>query len=347
MNRCQQSVKLRGRSSRGLEREAAEGSQAGLRRSGTLDRMCYSAKLSQSLKEYLRLTGAVADLPQMETVFERRLIDSSVRIPRGFERNFDEPKSEQEQRLRSLLDRYRESNVTKLEQELFAQKKRLADAQRKLKDKETKSARNDERIAGNKIEVALEKLALLKGTQPHKNDDRIFPMSYAPIVMETDGRRVVRLARYHLRQAGKRASIDRQFPGLYNARRDNLEKFWRPQFTQKRALMLATSFFENVDRDGSNVVLHFRPQPAQLMWVACLYDEWQDPKDGTSLLSFAAVTDEPPPEVRDAGHDRIIINIQPANAGRWLNPATCSTDELQSILTDRQAPYYEHAVAAA
>jgi putative SOS response-associated peptidase YedK len=299
------------------------------------------------LKEYLRLTGAVADLAQMQTVLERRLTDSSVRISRGFERNFDEPKSEAERAIRSLLDRYRHESVTKLEQEVFAQKKRLADAQRKLKEKETKSARTDERIATNKIEAALVKLALLKGSQPHRNDDRIFPMSYAPIILETDGRRVVRLGRYHLRQAGKPASVDRQFPGLNNARRDNLEKFWRQQFTQKHALMLTTSFFENVDRDGKNVVLHFKPRPAQLMWIACLYDEWQDPKDGRSLLSFAAVTDEPPDEVRAAGHDRMIINIQPANADRWLNPATCTTDELQSILSDRQAPYYEHAVAAA
>jgi len=309
--------------------------------------MCYSAKLTQSLKEYLRLTGAVADLAQIETVFQSRLTDRAVRIPRGFERNFDEPKTEQEQRIRSLLDRYREDSIRALEQDVFAQKKRLSDAQRKLKDKETKTARNDERIATNKIEAALAKLALLKGTQPHPGDDRIFPMSYAPIVVEAAGKRLVRLARYHLRQAGKPASIDRQFPGLYNARRDNLEKFWRKEFGKTHALMLTTSFFENVDRDGNNVVLHFKPQPAQLMWIACLYGEWRDPKDGTSLLSFAAVTDEPPDEVRDAGHDRMICNIQPTNAERWLNPAACTTEELQAILTDRQAPYYEHAVAAA
>jgi hypothetical protein len=35
-----------------------------------------------------------------------------------------------------------------------------------------------------------------------------------------------------------------------NVRRDNLEKFWRHQFSQKHALMLTTSFFENVDREG-------------------------------------------------------------------------------------------------
>ena len=104
---------------------AAEGSQQTRLGSGKISHMCFSAKVTQSLKEYLRVTGAVADLAQIETVFERRLTDRSVRIARGFERNFDDPKSEQELRIRALLDRYRSASVTALEQEVFAQKKRL------------------------------------------------------------------------------------------------------------------------------------------------------------------------------------------------------------------------------
>jgi putative SOS response-associated peptidase YedK len=309
--------------------------------------MCFSAKVVQSLKDYLRLTGASPDLPQIEGIFRQRLTNKAMRIPRGFERNFDTPASPDEQRVRELLDQHRATAITKFEQEVFAQKKRLADAQRKLKDKETKSARNEERIATTKIETALEKLSLLKGTQWHEDDERIFPMSYGPIVVDVDGRRLVRLARYHLRQPGKPASIDRQFPGLYNARRDNIEKFWRQEFGHTHALMLVTSFFENVDRDGKNVVLHFTPNPPQLMWIACLYGEWVDPADGNRLLSFAAITDEPPQEVKAAGHDRMIINIQPGRATEWLAPAGHSTEELQAWLSDRQTPYYEHQVEAA
>ena len=131
-------------------------------------------------------------------------------------------------------------------------------------------------------------------------------MNYAPIVINDRGRVVVRLARYHCRQVGKPPSIDRQFPGLYNAGRDNLEKFWREQFSYHHALMLVESFFENVERDGRNAVLHFVPRPATTMLIACLHSEWVDPGDGKTLLSFAAITDEPPSEVRDAGHDRMI-----------------------------------------
>ena len=37
--------------------------------------------------------------------------------------------------------------------------------------------------------------------------------------------------------------------GIHNARRDNLTRFWRNQFGHTHALMLAETFYENVD-DG-------------------------------------------------------------------------------------------------
>ena len=172
-------------------------------------------------------------------------------------------------------------------------------------------------------------------------------MHYAPIVVQDGERRVVRLARYHCRQAGKPASVDRKFPGLYNARRDNLEKFWRREFGHNHAVMLVESFYENVDRDGRNAVLHFVPRPAGTMLVACLYAQWTDPAGGSPLLSFAAITDDPPAEVAAAGHDRMIVNLKPEHVAAWLTPAGRSLQELQGILGDRESPYYEHEVLAA
>jgi hypothetical protein len=37
------------------------------------------------------------------------------------------------------------------------------------------------------------------------------------------------------------------------------------------------------------------------------------------LLSFAAITDEPPPELAAAGHDQCIMPIKPDNINAWLN----------------------------
>ena len=53
-----------------------------------------------------------------------------------------------------------------------------------------------------------------------------------------------------------------------------------------------------------------------------------------------------PPEVAAAGHDRCIVNLLPENVDRWLTPERRSTEELQTILSEKQKPYYEHAVAA-
>jgi putative SOS response-associated peptidase YedK len=84
------------------------------------------------------------------------------------------------------------------------------------------------------------------------------------------------------------------------------------------------------------------------MYIACLAAEWSDPKGKEPpLLSFAEITDEPPAEVAAAGHNRMIINIQPENVDRWLTPQRRSEQELQDILSDRQKPFYEHQHIAA
>ena len=43
----------------------------------------------------------------------------------------------------------------------------------------------------------------------------------------------------------------------------------------------------------------------------------------------------------------MIINLKPEHLDVWLKPEGHSLDELQQILGDRQAPYYEHEVMAA
>lgn len=308
--------------------------------------MCYSAKVEQNIRDLARHFAATLDYSEVERLMMERLAGRPIRLARGFEWNFSNPQSAEERRIQQLDAEYRSKKTTDNEQEVFKQKKRLADAERKLKVKETKAALNERRIATSKIEASLERIALLTGTQPHEDDNRIFPMTYAPIVLQRDGRNVITLARYHLRQKGKPAFTEQKFPGLYNARRDNLERFWRGEFGRTHALMVVDSFYENVERDQKNVVLHFTPRPAYQMLVACLYADWNDPKEGR-LLSFAAVTDEPPPEIKAAGHDRCIINLRQENVEAWLTPQGRGDEELQRLLSDRQTPYYEHEVAAA
>jgi putative SOS response-associated peptidase YedK len=81
------------------------------------------------------------------------------------------------------------------------------------------------------------------------------------------------------------------------------------------------------------------------MLVACLWSRWTSPGE-SELLSFAAITDEPPPEVAAAGHDRCIIPIRPEHVDAWLSPDPKDLRAMYEILDDRDRPYYEHKLAA-
>ena len=111
---------------------------------------------------------------------------------------------------------FRQAQATLWEADLFAQKQRLSDASRKLQIKETKKARDDVRIATDKIENYLERLSDLKRIESRPNDGRIFPMVFAPVIVNDAGRRVIRPMRYTCRLADKPAFYDRKFPGTYN-----------------------------------------------------------------------------------------------------------------------------------
>lgn len=94
-----------------------------------------------------------------------------------------------------------------------------------------------------------------------------------------------------------------------------------------------------------NLVLEFDPQPARDMLVACLWDHWTKPGE-PSLNSLAAITDEPTPEVAATGHQRTITTIQEKDIADWLCPEAQSRDRLEQILSEKDAPYYVHQIAA-
>lgn len=315
---------------------------------GRIPGMCYSAQVIAKWRRFVHESDTRISLPEFQRLMQQRLEDAAqYRLPRGFDLEFADPQAGAEQAIRDLGTQYRRAQVARLETEIFAQKKRLADAQRKLAVKATKAAAESMRIAGTKIQQALGKLNLMTDDKPHPDDYRIFPRNYAPIILMRDGEKVMVPARYLLRQPGKPSFMDDKLSGNYNARRDNLTKFWRSEFGATHAVMAIESFYENVaGKDGRNQVLHFIPRPAGIMLIACLFAQWSDPKTGETLLSFAAVTDEPPEEVVAAGHDRMVIRLTPENVDRWLTPKGRSDEELQAILSERQPAYYEHRVAA-
>src|SRR4030095_10152388 len=107
--------------------------------------MCYSAKVSQNIKDLARQFSATMDYSEVERLMLERLAGRPIRLARGFEWNFANAQTPEERRIKELGEAYRAKKVAELEQDLFKQKKRLADAERKLKINETKAALNDQR----------------------------------------------------------------------------------------------------------------------------------------------------------------------------------------------------------
>lgn len=319
--------------------------------------MCYSAMVWADYRKYTRFFGATISIREFVNTFKDRTIDSRVVIPKGMEAPFVDPQNDDERRIKALIDEFTAAEATRFEQDLFKQRTRLVEAERKLQVKATKAATESQRIATNKIARAMGKLANLRRIEPKDNDSRIYPGNYAPVMVMEGGKRVIKPMRYQCRLAGKPAFYDEKYPGTYNARRDNLEGFWKAQFGHTHGIMVVNAFYENVNlhrsegrelREGEevqNAVLEFKPKPMQNMLVACLWSHWTAPGE-PDLLSFAAITDEPPPEVSAAGHDRCIIPIRPENIDAWLNPDAANLKALYAILDDREQPYYEHRLAA-
>lgn len=318
--------------------------------------MCFSAQVYADHRKFAREFGARIDVAEYARLFEERAQGMARKTPKAMDDAFLDSRDPAEQRIGEMVRAWRAGEAARLEQELFKQSRRLADAERKLRDKETKAALDNQRIATAKIGQIKARLSDLSRTEPKDRDGRIFPGVYAPVMVVEDGERIVRPMRYQCRPCGKPANYDTRYPGTYNARRDNLEGFWRGQFGASHGIMLASAFYENVARHDAegrelaegeaeeNVVLEFRPRPRHDMLVACLTSTWTG-KGEPVLHSFAAITDEPPPEVAAAGHDRCIIPIKPENIEAWLDPRG-ELEAMYAILDDRDRPYYEHRIAA-
>lgn len=309
--------------------------------------MCYSSRIEGNYRSYGREHGARVIYRAYHDLFAARKQGQAIKVPLAVEAGFLTGQSDIEQECAAMIREHRAAEVMRLEQDMFAQRRRLAEAERKLAVKVTKAASESRRIAGDKVEQYKGRLEALQRTEPKGGDARIFPGSYAHVVIVEDGERVLRPMRFGCRPAGKPAINDKRYPGTYNSRRTSLNDYWRGQFGHTHGLALWWRFYEHVQPNGEDIVLEFTPGTGELMTIACLYSKWTPPAGSTEpeLWSFSAITDEPPPEVAAAGHDRCIIPLKPEHVDAWLNPRG-DLEAMQAIFDDKQRLFFEHRLAA-
>jgi putative SOS response-associated peptidase YedK len=319
--------------------------------------MCFSARVRQNLKHLSRRYEAEVDWAAFEELYRRRAEGEDIRASRDLQRNFQDPETDVARRTAAYIAQHLKAKRDEWEKEIFVQRRRVAEAEESLAKRETKKAREDIRIGTKKAQDYLDRLADLRRAEPVNEDARIFPLSFAPVLIAAEGRTMIKPMRYTCRLSGKPADVEKRFPGIYNARRDSLDDYWRSVYGRSHAVMVISGFYENVPEHlyqhrelapgerEKNLVLEFDPKPERDMLVACLWDHWVEPGK-PSLDSFAAITDEPTPEVAATGHQRTIVTIQERYLSEWLSPTALSKERLEHILSDKEMPYYVHQIAA-
>jgi len=118
--------------------------------------MCYSAQIERDYGRYLRVVGPDNALSKEDFVrkyWERQHEFPSMKIPKAVDAWFANPRDGDEQKIAAFVEDFNDKEISKLEQELFKQKKRLADAERSLQAKETKKGleRSAHRVQQNRL----------------------------------------------------------------------------------------------------------------------------------------------------------------------------------------------------
>ncbi len=318
--------------------------------------MCYSAQIRADYTKLVREFGAMMSLDEFAQLYAHDAGKQRPKTPKAMDDGFAGARTAQGQDIVAKIQQWHAEEMQALDEQIRLQGARLKAAEDVLAHRPTQKARNDLRIAGNRVERAQARLDDLRRTGLLPRDSRIFPGVYAPVIVSEHGQRVIKPMRYQCRLPDKPARNDALYPGTYNARRDSLESYWKSAFGHRHGVVVVQSFYEHVPRHAleqrtlspgeapANVVLEFRPQPPRDLLIACLWSEWEGPEG--RLLSFAAITDEPPREVAAAGHDRCIVPIRREHLDSWLNPDPQDLAALYRILDDREPVVLEHAEAA-
>lgn len=318
--------------------------------------MCYSAQIRADYTKLVREYGAMMSLDEFAQLYAHDAGKQRPKTPKAMDDGFAGARTAQGQDIVAKIQQWHAEEMQTLDQEIRLQSARLSAAEDALATRPTQKARNEARIAGNRVERAQARLDDLRRSGLLPRDSRIFPGVYAPVIVSEHGQRVIKPMRYQCRLPDKPARNDTLYPGTYNARRDSLESYWKSAFGHRHGVVVVQSFYEHVPRHAleqralapgekpGNVILEFRPQPPRDLLIACLWSEWEGPEG--RLLSFAAITDEPPRDVAAAGHDRCIVPIRPEYLDAWLNPDPQDLAALYRILDDRDAVDLAHTEAA-
>jgi len=301
--------------------------------------MCYSSLVKRSFKKIAARYRAVVRDEAFVDLYAMRVRDPSIKIPLGMDAGALELDGMAAKSIAKSIREFTAGEDARLRQATEDLHAEIAEIESRLKVKVTKTAQKQLETKLRKRDKLLRPIE-----QPTGETYRIYPYYFAPVIIETNGVRELLPMRYRLLP---RTAVE--VPGQYNvfnARRDSLQsaRTWKPLFGSKHAIFPFERFYEWVERDGRKVELTFSPDGFEEMWAASLYEETKT-RNGL-IRSFAMVTDEPPPEVAAAGHDRCPVFLSESLLDDWLRPNGKPLLDLDALLDHKQSTYFSNALAA-
>ena len=78
--------------------------------------MCYSAQILSDYRRFVKMFGAIISLKEFAQLFFERAEGSKAKVPKAMEGAFSNPQSDDERKVKALIDRFNAEQTSKLQQ---------------------------------------------------------------------------------------------------------------------------------------------------------------------------------------------------------------------------------------
>lgn len=171
----------------------------------------------------------------------------------------------------------------------------------------------------------------------------IAPTQIIPVVLESDGTRIVNALRWGLIPSW---SKDDSFASkLINARAETLSEkaSFKNAFKNRRCIIPASGFYEWQKKGtGAKQPHYFYLKDKEVFGFAGLFENWTDKETGELIETFTIITTEAN-KVLEPIHERMPVILKAENYDQWLDEKEKDTDKLQNLLVpypaDEMASY--------
>ncbi len=179
-------------------------------------------------------------------------------------------------------------------------------------------------------------------------DNIIYPNTFAPVLVYSNGQKLIRPMRYRIRPFGSREEVPAKY-NLFNARMDSLykKKTWKRLVGVNHCLFPFKEFYEWVpgsENGKKKRLVTFYPKEQEIMWAPGLFDSWTSQDGSLSFESFALITVDPPAEILEQGHDRSPLFLNARFVDEWLRlPSEQGPRNVLDVLSNRQKVTYGYS----